>query len=339
MIKTSLTDSLLWPMRKVIPILPGDYRDLELEPMGTLMVKLVQAKNLLNMDTFGKSDPYAIIFVRPIPKQMRKSRTINNELNPIWNEQFQFEVEDLATQKLTIRIFDEDSLHTDDLLGCAQVPLNKLKPGILAEFWLTLVEDLENTMEAKHRGQVHLELLYQPHVEDRRDVSTRSMTSLEREITRTMRQHSVHGSPFSLPPSRPEQHDFVRGVLSIKVLRAENLMKVDSVGANPYVKLLLKKSNQKKTSRVINKNLNPEWNQSFHFLVEDAQHDMLVLEVRSRGTFGKHFLGRCGSTLSKVLLEGEYEASFKLEGVESGQIFLHFNWISMSLQRQPFNNS
>jgi len=65
-IRDVVEDSLLWPVRKVIPIVPGDYKDLELQPIGVLEVKLVQAKDLLNKDLVGKYDPYAVLYIRPI---------------------------------------------------------------------------------------------------------------------------------------------------------------------------------------------------------------------------------------------------------------------------------
>lgn len=50
--------------------------DLELKPVGTLEVKLVQAKELTNKDLIGKSDPYAVLYVRPLKDRMKKSRII-----------------------------------------------------------------------------------------------------------------------------------------------------------------------------------------------------------------------------------------------------------------------
>ena len=37
----------------------------------------------------------------------------------------------------------------------------------------------------------------------------------------------------------------------------------------------------------MNDSLNPVWNQTFDFVVEDGLHDMLVLEVWDHDTFGK----------------------------------------------------
>ena len=56
-------------------ILPSTS-DLELKPSGTLDVKLVQAKDLTNKDIIGKSDPFAVLFVRPLPDKMKTSKTI-----------------------------------------------------------------------------------------------------------------------------------------------------------------------------------------------------------------------------------------------------------------------
>lgn len=39
--------------------------------------------------------------------------------------------------------------------------------------------------------------------------------------------------------------------------------------------------------QVVNDSLNPVWNQTFDFVVEDGLHDMLILEVWDHDTFGK----------------------------------------------------
>jgi hypothetical protein len=56
------------------------YSDLELKPVGTLEVKLVQASELTNKDLIGKSDPFAIVYVRPLPDKMKKSKIIVSEI-------------------------------------------------------------------------------------------------------------------------------------------------------------------------------------------------------------------------------------------------------------------
>jgi len=38
--------------------------------VGILEVKLVQAKELTNKDIIGKSDPYAVVYIRPLRDRM-----------------------------------------------------------------------------------------------------------------------------------------------------------------------------------------------------------------------------------------------------------------------------
>lgn len=54
--------------------------DLELKPVGKLDVKLVQAKGLANKDMIGKSDPYAVVFIRPLRDKTKKTKTIVRKL-------------------------------------------------------------------------------------------------------------------------------------------------------------------------------------------------------------------------------------------------------------------
>ncbi|KAJ1413167.1 Synaptotagmin-like mitochondrial-lipid-binding domain [Sesbania bispinosa] len=161
-IRDAIEDSITWPVRIIIPIIPGDYSNLELKPVGTLEVKLVQAKNLTNKDLIGKSDPYAVIFVRPLRDRIKTSKIINNQLNPVWNEHFEFIIEDASTQHLTVRIFDDEGIQASELIGCAQVSLKELQPGKVRDVWLKLVKDLEVHRDNKYRGEVQLELLYCP---------------------------------------------------------------------------------------------------------------------------------------------------------------------------------
>ena len=56
------------------------FSELESKPVGTLEVRLIQAKKLTNKDLIGKSDPFAVVFVRPLRDQMKTSKTIVRQL-------------------------------------------------------------------------------------------------------------------------------------------------------------------------------------------------------------------------------------------------------------------
>ncbi|KAK7351373.1 hypothetical protein VNO77_10774 [Canavalia gladiata] len=337
-IRDAIEDSITWPVRKIIPILPGDYSDLELKPVGILEVKLVQAKSLLNKDLIGKSDPYAVIFVRPLRDRTKTSKTINNQLNPVWNENFEFIIEDASTQHLTIRIFDDEGVQASELIGCAQVSLKDLEPGKVKDVWLKLVKDLEVQRDNKYRGEVQLELLYCPYGVDSSFKNPfdpdYSLTTFEKSLKGETGNAEADDLPG--PSSRRRSNVIIRGVLSVTVISAEDLPVVDIMGkADPFVVLMLKKSEKKFKTRVVNESLNPVWNQTFDFVVEDGLHEMLIIEVWDHDTFGKEKIGRVIMTLTKVILEGEYSETIPLDGAKSGNISMHLRWTPQHKYRDP----
>ncbi|XP_022870660.1 synaptotagmin-4-like [Olea europaea var. sylvestris] len=293
-IRDAIEDSITWPVRKIIPILPGDYSYLELKPVGILEVKLIQAKELSNKDIIGKSDPFAKLFVRPLRDRMKSSKTISNSTNPIWNEHFGFVVEDESTQHLTIRIYDDEGIQAAELIGCAQVALKDLEPGKVKDVWLKLVKDLEIQRDQKNRGQVHLELLYCPY-----GTESAFMNPDDPDFRLTMLEKVLnHGSDGidKTDPIKSRKDPIVRGVLSMTVISAEDLPSTDLMGkSDPFVEIILKKSEQKNRTR--NK------------------------------------LGKCIMTLTRIILEGEVMDSFPLDGAESGRLNLHLKWTPQPIMR------
>ncbi|KAL7155500.1 hypothetical protein ABFS83_03G078600 [Erythranthe nasuta] len=80
------------------------------------------------------------------------------------------------------------------------------------------------------------------------------------------------------------------GILNVNIQRAMKLKKKDLLGASdPYVKLKLTddKLPSKKTT-VKHKNLNPEWNEEFTFVVKDPEAQVLELNVFDWEQVGTH---------------------------------------------------
>ncbi|KAJ9556554.1 hypothetical protein OSB04_011168 [Centaurea solstitialis] len=134
-----ITDMLQWPHRIVVPLggTPVDTSELELKPQGKLTITIVKADHLKNMEMMGKSDPYAVAFVRPLEKF--KTQVIENNLNPVWNETFHLTVEDKDTQ---FAVFDED-IGADQRLGIVKLPLVDLQPEVEKEIQLRLQPSLD----------------------------------------------------------------------------------------------------------------------------------------------------------------------------------------------------
>ncbi|GMP61734.1 hypothetical protein CsSME_00024085 [Camellia sinensis var. sinensis] len=160
-VNTIVTDMLQWPHRIVVPIggIPVDTSELELKPQGKLTVTVVKANDLKNMEMIGKSDPYVVVYIRPLFKV--KSKVVENNLNPIWNQTFGLIAEDKETQSLILEVFDED-IGQDKRLGVAKLPLIELEAETPKEIELRLLPSLDmlKIKDKKDRGTLTIKVLY-----------------------------------------------------------------------------------------------------------------------------------------------------------------------------------
>ncbi|BBG97444.1 Calcium-dependent lipid-binding family protein [Prunus dulcis] len=125
-VESIVTDMLQWPHRIVVPIggVPVDTSELELKPQGKLTLTVVRANDLKNMEMIGKSDPYVVVYIRPLFKV--KTKVIDNNLNPVWDQTFELIAEDKETQSLILEVFDKD-IGQDKRLGVTKLPLIDLE--------------------------------------------------------------------------------------------------------------------------------------------------------------------------------------------------------------------
>ncbi|CAL4928502.1 unnamed protein product [Urochloa decumbens] len=163
-VNSMVTDMLQWPHRLVVPLgVNADTSELELRPQGRLAVTVVKATGLVNMEMIGKSDPYVVLYIRPMFKV--KTKVVDNNLNPEWNETLHLIVEDKETQAVIFEVYDEDTLKQDKKMGVAKLAVNGLEPERPTEITLHLLQSLDSlikTKDKKDRGRLHLSVLYHP---------------------------------------------------------------------------------------------------------------------------------------------------------------------------------
>lgn len=68
---------------------------------------------------------FLIVFL--VGSQLFKTRTINNDLDPVFNECFEAVVDQASGQRLRIELFDEDTTSTDEELGRLSIPLDMVQ--------------------------------------------------------------------------------------------------------------------------------------------------------------------------------------------------------------------
>merc|ERR1711998_601218 len=84
------------------------------ERKGMLMIQGLKASNLPRMDgPLFKSDPYCIF---TMAEQVSRTKTIEQELNPVWSEMVNLNVHAMDDE-LLIEIYDEALGRPDDYIG------------------------------------------------------------------------------------------------------------------------------------------------------------------------------------------------------------------------------
>lgn len=87
-------------------------------PIGVLRFHFQNARDLRNVETMGKSDPYVRVMLSGIEKG--KTVTFQNNLNPDWDEIVYVPVHS-TREKLTLEVMDQENMGKDRTLGHVEV--------------------------------------------------------------------------------------------------------------------------------------------------------------------------------------------------------------------------
>ncbi|KAK3240830.1 hypothetical protein CYMTET_49360 [Cymbomonas tetramitiformis] len=234
-------------------------------------VKVIKAENLVAADKpviaevtgdEGTSDPYVDL---QILEKKRKTKVIKKTLNPTWNADYVFLLSDEEWERsplLTFKVKDWDLVGRHTSLGDAIVVLEELEDGVPKIIWLYL----ENIAH----GRLMVSITIHGNVEQK----TEATAELKR--VGTMSQ-DISGTEV---------------VVTVEVISAENLVAADpaipfisKASSDPYVSLQI--GTQRERTTIIQKQLNPVWNQKFQFVIQDNEwrhpsgmHRMLKLIVK-----------------------------------------------------------
>ena len=122
-----------------------------------LVVRVIEA-NLSPTEVDGFSNPYVTI---RLGRQRVKSKVVKKSLNPKWDEEFNFMVDDL-NEKLQFLVLSADKHSSDDFLGHLHVPLSLVyeeELKYLGTAWYSLLPKGEK-YEKKELGMLYLARLY-----------------------------------------------------------------------------------------------------------------------------------------------------------------------------------
>ncbi|KDP29129.1 hypothetical protein JCGZ_16518 [Jatropha curcas] len=304
----------LWPKILDIQVL-DDSIGATKKPIGILHVKIIQALELLKMDLLGASDPYVELRLSGERLSAKKTCVKTKNLNPEWNEHFKFAVKDPESQVLQLHVYDWEQVGNHDRLGMQQVPLRLLTPYETKNFTLDLVKDInsDDPQNGNYRGKLVVEMTFSPFKED----SGRSSEHLENYVRKRSEDRSI------------KEDIFVHrgGLLLVMVERAEDVE--GNYHNNPYA-LVIFRGEQKQT-KFIRKTRNPNWNEEFQFVLEEAPlKEKIHIEVMSKRTGfsfrAKETLGYVDINLMDVVYNGRIKDEYHLINSKNGVITVDIRW-------------
>ncbi|KAJ8006138.1 hypothetical protein DPEC_G00125130 [Dallia pectoralis] len=263
--------------------------------MYQLDIVLKRGNNLAIRDRGGTSDPYVKFKISG--KEVFRSRTINKNLNPVWDERVSLLVDSLR-EPLYVKVFDYDFGLQDDFMGSAYLYLESLEH----QRTLDVTLDLEDPQHPKHDlGTLELGVTLSPKEGDFKEAQQHS----------SMRLSDVH-----------RKAQLWRGIVSISLIEARGLKPMDANGlSDPYVKFRL--GHQKYKSKKIAKTLNPQWREQFDFHLFEEHGGFIDITVWDKDAGKKDdFMGRCSIDLSLLSKEHTHKLDLPLDEGEGMLVLL-----------------
>lgn len=127
-----------------------------------LIVKVLEAKDLIGKNAGNRSDPYVEVVVLD-DKGTKIGRTqytdvIKSNLNPTWNQSLEFSVT-LACNGLKVRVWDKHKFRSDKFMGQATIKFNNqlLNSSEKQDEWFILQK---RKSKEDVSGKIHLEIQY-----------------------------------------------------------------------------------------------------------------------------------------------------------------------------------
>uniref|UniRef100_A0A915HL66 C2 domain-containing protein n=1 Tax=Romanomermis culicivorax TaxID=13658 RepID=A0A915HL66_ROMCU len=238
------------------------------EPDGVARINCIEARNLENRDVFlqGKSDPFTRFSVGA---QGFRTKTIDNTLNPIWNEIFEAVVDQAFGQKLLVETYDDDVGKNDDFLGRTSIDLGTVKDRGEIDEWYAL--------EGVKHGEIHLSITW-----------LRLTTDMPSLASETSVKQNVNNA-----------------ILMVYIDNVSNLpsSKLD-FEPSPLIEMTV--GNVMQATFPKPKTRNPLYRQKFAFFVSNVEHQIFKIEAKDDAN-AKKTLGECVVPIRELLKENNLQ--------------------------------
>ncbi|XP_029549721.1 uncharacterized protein LOC115150497 isoform X3 [Salmo trutta] len=246
----------------------------------------------------------------------RESRTCWTTITPKWEDAFTFFIPDPHKQSIDIQVKDNDRIQT---LGSLSIPLSRLlsSPNLSLDQWFQL--DKSGPASRIYINTV-LRVLWLD--EDNIPTSSTEAANLAAGLSKIRPQHTSPDPSFA-----------TEGVLRIHLLEGQNLVPKDNMmgglkkgKSDPYVKINIR--GETFESRVINRNLNPTWNEMYEVVLTTLPGQELHVELFDKDMDMKDdFMGRLKISLKDIITSQYTDQWYTLNDVKSGRVHLVLEWV------------
>ncbi|KAJ8358689.1 hypothetical protein SKAU_G00152140 [Synaphobranchus kaupii] len=278
-----------------------------------------------------------------------KTKVADRSTSPQWDEAFYFLVRDPRQDMITVKLTHTGDQPTGSLVLAVSELLSE--PDLVLDRWLRLDGALFESqillraelkvLDAKmaERGVVREELVgaadSTSSAEGRREVHPR--LPIKEEVSLASQEQVASGG-VSEVPSRPETRpqqttpdpSFAsEGLLRILLVEAQNLVAKDKFmgkgKSDPYVNIRV--GGVAFRSHVIEKNLNPTWNELYEVVLAPLPGQDVQVELYDKDVDKDDFLGRFNVSLNDIITSQYTDQWFALNDVKSGRVHLVLEWL------------
>merc|ERR1712106_708082 len=321
---------------------------------GALQIIVHKAKELVNQDRIGKSDPYVIVKYRD---QEFRSKTINNTLEPEWNFTSEFDIVEIDDSPIEIEIYDND-YGKDSSEGSYSLTLDEAINDLVVEGkWYNLegcktgkifistiyvskddeehdekdAQDESEVKEESGSSRVNEEMEELPtendKISNKQETSSKSDTSglgaVEVKDMFTLLKEIPHTHETDADkPSKSDEVDIEAGILSLIIHKASQLENLDIVGkSDPFVKI--KFNDLEFKSKSVRNTLEPEWNFYNDLVISDNQNGNIDITVYDSDIGKDSIEGSYSFPIRDAIqMSGKEGSWYNLTGCKSGKILI-----------------
>ncbi|KAG9289337.1 hypothetical protein G9A89_007898 [Geosiphon pyriformis] len=311
-------------------LLSGDDVKHDTQSIGVVRIDIYEAKDLAQADIRGDNDPYVVTALDPPPYPTEtKTRVIENEAHPVWQETHFHKIPelDIVSDNIKIRlsVWDWDRFSNDDHIGSVWFDIKeKIRDGkeecIIHDGWTDI---WLNQQQHTRRGSLNCRVLYSPKIYDESTIQENQTSGIL-----ALQIHQAMNIQVTAPA-------FTHHKSSIPLLDHFS----GSNFPNPYASVFLNDIQVYRTRTKLN-NVAPYWNASTEQFVRDWSTATLRIVIKNQKDLEDDpVIGMVNVSLKNIFEEKPEKDVTKWfplrDGIGCGKVRISFLFKTVTLKLKP----